>query len=246
MNRLVEIRNNQVVVDSKSVAENFGKSHRHVNRDIENLIQKDVSKIGHMFYETETPDSYGRMQKSYYMNRDGFSLLVMGFTGKEAIEWKLKYIEAFNEMEKKLKNPLALPNFSNPAEAARAWADEFEKRKQAEALNEANRPKVIFAEAVSASKTSILVGELAKILRGNGIPIGQRRFFQWLRENGYLIKRKGTDYNMPTQRSMELGLFEIKEGSYVNGDGVNVITKTPKVTGKGQNYFINKFLKEGA
>lgn len=246
MNRLVEIRNNQVVVDSKSVAENFGKSHRHVNRDIENLIQKDVSKIGHMFYATETSDSYGRMQKTYYMNRDGFSLLVMGFTGKEAIEWKLKYIEAFNEMEKKLKNPLALPNFSNPAEAARAWADEFEKRKQAEALNEANRPKVIFAEAVSASKTSILVGELAKILRGNGIPIGQRRFFQWLRENGYLIKRKGTDYNMPTQKSMELGLFEIKEGSYVNGDGVNVITKTPKITGKGQNYFINKFLKEGA
>lgn len=123
---------------------------------------------------------------------------------------------------------------------------EREARKQAEQLIEAQKPKVIFAEAVSASKTSILVGELAKILRGNGIPIGQRRFFQWLRENGYLIKRKGTDYNMPTQKSMELGLFEIKEGSYVNGDGVNVITKTPKITGKGQNYFINKFLKEGA
>lgn len=121
--------------------------------------------------------------------------------------------------------------------------EEREARKQAEQLIEAQKPKVIFAEAVSASKTSILVGELAKILRGNGIPIGQRRFFQWLRENGYLIKRKGTDYNMPTQRSMELGLFEIKEGSYVNGDGVNVITKTPKITGKGQNYFINKFLK---
>ena len=124
--------------------------------------------------------------------------------------------------------------------------EEREARKQAEQLIEAQKPKVIFAEAVSASKTSILVGELAKILRGNGIPIGQRRFFQWLRENGYLIKRKGTDYNMPTQRSMELGLFEIKEGSYVNGDGVNVITKTPKITGKGQNYFINKFLKEGS
>ena len=241
---LVEVRNNQVVVNSRDVAAHFGKRRDHVIRDIENLIKKDVPKIGAMFQQVELPDSYGRKQKTYYMNRDGFSLLVMGFTGAEAIEWKLKYIEAFNSMEKKLKNPLALPNFSNPAEAARAWADEFEKRKQAEALNEANRPKVIFAEAVSASKTSILVGELAKILRGNGIPIGQRRFFQWLRENGYLIKRKGTDYNMPTQKSMELGLFEIKEGSYVNGDGVNVITKTPKITGKGQNYFINKFLKE--
>lgn len=246
MNRLVEIRNNQVVVDSKSVAENFGKSHRHVNRDIENLIQKDVSKIGHMFYETETPDSYGRMQKSYYMNRDGFSLLVMGFTGKEAIEWKLKYIEAFNEMEKKLKNPLALPNFSNPAEAARAWADEFEKRKQVEALNEANRPKVIFAEAVSASHSSILIGDLAKILRGNGVNIGQRRLFQWMRDHGYLIKQKGASYNMPTQRAMDMGLFRVKEGTYINGSGANIVTKTTKVTGRGQQFFINKFLKEGA
>lgn len=244
MNNLVEIKNNQVVVSSRDVAENFGKQHKNVLRAIDDLVAQN-SATQNMFKE-QVREYHGQDFRYYYMNRDGFSLLVMGFTGKKALEWKIKYINAFNSMEKKLKNPLALPNFSNPAEAARAWADQFEKRKQAEALNEANRPKVIFAEAVSASKTSILVGELAKILRGNGIPIGQRRFFQWLRENGYLIKRKGTDYNMPTQRSMELGLFEIKEGSYVNGDGVNVITKTPKITGKGQNYFINKFLKEGA
>lgn len=143
------------------------------------------------------------------------------------------------KMEEALLNPDVLIKLATQLKSER------EARKQAEQLIEAQKPKVIFAEAVSASKTSILVGELAKILRGNGVPIGQRRFFQWLRENGYLIKRKGTDYNMPTQRSMELGLFEIKEGSYVNGDGVNVITKTPKITGKGQNYFINKFLKEG-
>lgn len=242
MNNLVEIKNNQVVVSSRDVAENFGKQHKNVLRAIDDLVAQN-SATQNMFNE-QVREYHGQDFRYYYMNRDGFSLLVMGFTGAEAIEWKLKYIEAFNSMEKKLKNPLALPNFSNPAEAARAWADEFEKRKQAEQLIEAQKPKVIFAEAVSASKTSILVGELAKILRGNGIPIGQRRFFQWLRENGHLIKRKGTDYNMPTQRSMELGLFEIKEGSYVNGDGVNVITKTPKITGKGQNYFINKFLKE--
>ena len=244
MNNLVEIKNNQVVVSSRDVAENFGKQHKNVLRAIDDLVAQN-SATQNMFNE-QVREYHGQDFRYYYMNRDGFSLLVMGFTGAEAIEWKLKYIEAFNSMEKKLKNPLALPNFSNPAEAARAWADEFEKRKQAEQLIEAQKPKVIFAEAVSASKTSILVGELAKILRGNGIPIGQRRFFQWLRENGYLIKRKGTDYNMPTQRSMELGLFEIKEGSYVNGDGVNVITKTPKITGKGQNYFINKFLKKRA
>lgn len=104
------------------------------------------------------------------------------------------------------------------------------------------KPKVVFADAVATSHTSILVGELAKILKQNGIEMGQKRLFAWLREKGYLIKRQGTDYNMPTQKSMDLGLFEIKEGSYVNGSGVNITTKTPKVTGKGQQYFINKFL----
>lgn len=105
------------------------------------------------------------------------------------------------------------------------------------------KPKVVFADAVATSHTSILVGELAKILKQNGIEMGQKRLFAWLREKGYLIKRQGTDYNMPTQKVMELGLFEIKEGSYVNGSGVNITTKTPKITGKGQQYFINKFLQ---
>lgn len=105
------------------------------------------------------------------------------------------------------------------------------------------KPKVVFADAVATSHTSILVGELAKILKQNGIDMGQKRLFAWLREKGYLIKRQGTDYNMPTQKAMELGLFEIKEGSYVNGSGVNITTKTPKITGKGQQYFINKFLQ---
>lgn len=105
------------------------------------------------------------------------------------------------------------------------------------------KPKALFADAVATSHTSILVGELAKILKQNGIEMGQKRLFAWLRENGFLIKRKGTDYNMPTQKAMDLGLFEIKEGSYVNGSGVNITTKTPKVTGKGQQYFINKFLQ---
>lgn len=105
------------------------------------------------------------------------------------------------------------------------------------------KPKVVFADAVATSHTSILVGELAKILKQNGIDMGQKRLFAWLREKGYLIKRQGTDYNMPTQKAMNLGLFEIKEGSYVNGSGVNITTKTPKITGKGQQYFINKFLQ---
>lgn len=106
-----------------------------------------------------------------------------------------------------------------------------------------DKPKVIFADAVAASHTSILVGDLAKLLSQNGIKIGGNRLFVWLRENGFLIKRKGTDYNMPTQRSAEMKLFEVKETTINNPDGSIRISKTPKVTGKGQQYFINKFLK---
>lgn len=105
------------------------------------------------------------------------------------------------------------------------------------------QPKVLFADAVSASSNSILVGELAKLIKQNGVDIGQNRLFDWLRENGYLIKRKGEDYNTPTQKSVDLGVIEIKEGTRVHPDGHTSITKTPKITGKGQIYFINKFKK---
>lgn len=108
---------------------------------------------------------------------------------------------------------------------------------------EQQKPKVLFADAVSAAHTSILVGELAKLLKQNGVDIGQHRLFQYLRENGYLIKRRGTDYNMPTQYAMERGWFEIKETAITHGDGHTSVNKTPKVTGKGQQYFINLFLK---
>lgn len=120
---------------------------------------------------------------------------------------------------------------------------EQEARKMAEAQIEADKPKVLFADSVAASHGSILVGELAKLLNQNGIDIGQNRLFNWLRENGYLICRKGTDYNMPTQRSMEMQLFNIKETAITHSDGHVSISKTVKVTGKGQVYFVNKFLK---
>lgn len=122
--------------------------------------------------------------------------------------------------------------------------DEQEKRKALEAQIESQKPAVLFTGAVETSKTSILIGELAKMLKQNGINIGQNRLFEWLRQNGYLIKRNGTDYNMPTQRSMDMGLFEIKETTINNPDGSIKISKTPKVTGKGQVYFINLFLNK--
>lgn len=125
-----------------------------------------------------------------------------------------------------------------------ALKDEQEKRKALEQQIESQKPAVLFTGAVETSKTSILIGELAKMLKQNGINIGPNRLFEWMRQNGYLIKRKGTDYNMPTQRSMEMGLFEIKETAINNPDGSIRISKTPKVTGKGQVYFINLFLSK--
>ncbi len=120
--------------------------------------------------------------------------------------------------------------------------DEQEKRKELETKIEQDKPKVLFAESVEAAKTSILIGELAKLLKQNGINIGQNRLFEWLRNNGYLIRRQGSDYNMPTQRAMEMGLFEIKETTITHSDGHIHVSKTPKVTGKGQVYFVNLFL----
>ena len=123
-----------------------------------------------------------------------------------------------------------------------ALKEEKTRNKMLQADNERMRPKEIFADAVATSQTSILIGDLAKLLKQNGVETGQKRFFEWLRENGYLIKRKGADWNMPTQKAMELGLFEVKDSAVNNPDGSVRINKTTKVTGKGQQYFINKFL----
>lgn len=129
---------------------------------------------------------------------------------------------------------------------ATAIKEERAARMQAELKLEEVQPKVLFADAVSASKTSILIGDMAKLLKQNGHEIGQKRLFKWLRENGYLIKRLGADYNSPTQWAMEKGLFEIKETTVSHADGHVSITKTTKVTGRGQVYFVNLFAEKGA
>lgn len=144
----------------------------------------------------------------------------------------------------------AEPKYQLPAtfaEALRELADAVEEKQALEARVAADAPKVLFADSVATSQTTILVGDLAKILRGNGIMIGANRLFAQLREDGYLIKRQGTDWNMPTQRAMELELFKVKETAVTHSDGHVTVSKTPKVTGKGQSYFINRYsLKESA
>lgn len=123
-----------------------------------------------------------------------------------------------------------------------ALQEERTQRAKLESKLEADAPKVLFADAVSASSTSILVGERAKLIKQNGVDIGQQRLFRWMRENGYLIRRNGSDFNMPTQKSMELGLFTVKETAITHSDGAVAVSKTTKVTGKGQQYFIRRFL----
>lgn len=152
--------------------------------------------------------------------------------GKQARQYFLQIEKDWNSPEKVM---------------ARALQIAGDTLKRLESKVEADAPKVLFANAVSASKTSILVGELAKLLKQNGVDIGQHRLFRWMRENGYLIRRNGTDFNMPTQKSMDLGLFTVKETAITHSDGTVTVSKTTKVTGKGQQYFIQKFLgEEGA
>ena len=125
---------------------------------------------------------------------------------------------------------------------AQKLKEERERNKALKTENDRMKPKEIFADAVATSHTSILIGDLAKLIKQNGVDIGQKRMFAWLRDNGYLIKRNGSDWNMPTQKSMEMGLFEVKESTVNNHDGSVRLNRTTKVTGKGQQYFINKFL----
>lgn len=143
-------------------------------------------------------------------------------------------------IEKAIYNPDFIINLATQLK------DEQAKTAALTADNETMKPKALFADAVATSHTTILVGDLAKVIKQNGVDIGAKRLFAWLREQGYLIKRIGTDYNSPTQRAMELGLFEVKETAISHSDGHVTVQKTPKVTGKGQQYFINKFLQKEA
>lgn len=156
--------------------------------------------------------------------------------GKIARQYFIKCEEAWNSEDMILARALEIQN--------RKVLGYKEHIEELENKIEEQKPKVLFADSVSSSKTSILVGELAKLLKQNGIEIGAKRLFSWLRENKYLIKRNGSDYNMPTQKSMELEIFEIKETVVNHSDGHTETKKTPKVTGKGQVYFINLFLRD--
>ena len=244
MNELVIMHNKQAVTTSLRVAEVFGKDHKNVMQAIKAKIQSAENSADYqkMFAEGTYKDGRNRDQKLYYLNRDGFTFIAFSFTGKTADEFKLKYIQAFNSMETQIRTGYAIPgSYAEALKLAANQAEKIERQKQTIAIQ---APKALFADAVATSHTTILVGDLAKVIKQNGVDIGAKRLFAWLREQGYLIKRIGADYNSPTQRAMELGLFEVKETAISHSDGHVTVQKTPKVTGKGQQYFINKFLQK--
>lgn len=241
--RTVNINNEPYFV-GKDVAEILGYE-RAVKAIRDHVDNEDLDEI-------PIQDSIGRMQSTPIINESGLYSLILSSklpTAKRFKHWVTsEVLPSIRSNGGYIAGQETLSDDELIAKALIMAQNKIAERdKRIAELNEDNermKPKEIFADAITASKTSILVGELAKILKGNGVDIGQKRLFAWLRDKGYLIKRQGTDYNMPTQKSMDLKLFEIKEGSYVDGSGVNKITKTTKVTGKGQEYFINKFLNK--
>ena len=183
---------------------------------------------------------------AWFLTEDGLYEVLMQSRKPIAKKFKKKVKEILKDVRKygMYATDELLDNPDLIIKMATRLKEEKAKNKELEDKMKENKPKVLFADSVETSKNTILIGELAKLIKQNGVDIGQKRLFTWLRDNGFLIKREGTDYNMPTQKSMELELFEIKETAVTHSDGHISINKTPKVTGKGQVYFINKFLKD--
>jgi len=230
-------RDGEMRVSSEAVAGGSGVQHKNVLELILSNIT-DLAEFGEVAFETRP--GYNNSPVRFALLNEQQATLLMTFQRNtpQVREFKKVLVRTFFEMGRKLA-ALAVPQ--TLPEALRAYAAEVEQREALQAKVAMDAPKVLFADAVATADTDILVGDLAKILRGNGIPVGANRLFDMLRTDGFLIRRRGTDWNMPTQRSMELGLFRVKETAVTHSDGHVTISKTPKVTGKGQAYFVNRY-----
>lgn len=235
--RTVEIDGEPWLV-GKDVAEALGYTNpRKAMSDHVDEEDKGVTKC----------DTLGGVQSMTIINESGLYSLVLSSklpTARKFKHWVTSEVlpsirrHGLYAADELLNNPDLMIRAMEELKAERARANALAEKVERDA------PKVLFAESVAASQHSILVFDLAKILRQNGVQIGGNRLFEWLRTNGYLIRRKGSDWNMPTQRAVEMGLFEIKETSVTHADGHVTVNKTPKVTGKGQQYFIDLFLRK--
>ena len=226
----------------KDVAERLG--YENPAREIRTRVDDEDKGVTEMV----TP---GGRQNTIIINESGLYSLVLSSKLPRAKAFKRwvtsEVIPSIRKHGAYMTLETAEQMLSNPDFMIRLLQElksEQEQRRELERQKKEDAPKVLFADAVKTSKTSILVGELAKILKQNGVETGQTRLFSWLRDNGFLIKRKGSDYNMPTQKAMEAGLFEIKETAVTHADGHVSVNRTPKVTGKGQLYFVERFLSQ--
>lgn len=246
MNQLVITRNQQAVTTSLQVAKNFEKGHKNVLRDIDNLTAQNRA-VKNYFHEGTYTNDRGREYPMYFMNRDGFTLLAMGFTGNKALQFKLKYIEAFNVMEEQLstKNHPDYHLPQNFKEALLMLAETVDENDQLKQQIENDKEKVVLANAITTSDEGLLIEAAAKYMRQNGVNIGRDRLFKWLRGRGYLVSRKGREWNMPTQKSLNQGLMKIHCHLYYDSEGELKTNRQVVVTGKGLMFFINKFLYEG-
>lgn len=236
------------VTDSLKVAEVFSKRHDNVLKSIRNICRPqnvgEQAEQSKWFYESSYIDANGVKRPMFVMTRDGFSLLAMGLTGAKAMQFKVAFIEQFNTMERVIKQtvqPTAPAIPQTFAEALRLAASQAEQIERQQKQIKEDAPRVLFSQAVETAKQSVLIGELAKIICQNGVPTGEKRLFAWMRDNGYLCQF-GERYNQPTQKAVELGLFEIKKTTIQKPNGETLVSNTTKVTGKGQIYFVNKFL----
>lgn len=229
-------------MSSLDIAELTGKRHADVMRDVRNLLEQGVNERN--FALVDYTDAKGEKRPCYELTKKGCLILASGYDAK----LRERIIDRWEELETKERQSVqqALPQTYLEALKQLVVAEEekqrltLENKKQAKQI-EAEKPKVIFADAVSTSQRSCLVAELAKILQQNGVNIGQNRLFKWMRDNGYLCS-KGQYYNQPTQKAVEMGLFEIKQTTINKPDGSILVSVTTKVTGKGQIYFVNKFI----
>ena len=238
--RTVEIDGEPWLV-GKDVAQALGYGE---GKSLANAVARHVDPEDKGVTEMMTP---GGRQEMTIINESGLYSLVL--SSKLPTARKFKHWVTSEVLPSIRRHGLYAADelLNNPDLMIRAMEELKAERARANALTEKverDAPKVLFTESVAASQHSILVFDLAKILRQNGVQIGGNRLFEWLRTNGYLIRRKGSDWNMPTQRAVEMGLFEIKETSVTHADGHVTVNKTPKVTGKGQQYFINLFLRK--
>lgn len=227
--------NNQPYFNLKDVCEVLDiKNHKDV-----------VSRLNPKGVDTTDTLTNGGMQKMTYINESNLYKTIFQSRKEEAeqfTEWVTsEVLPAIRKTGAYLTDEKAYDITHNPQSLADLLMQAGEQLKQKEIIIQEMKPKALFADAVATANTSILIGDLAKLIKQNGHNIGQKRLFEWLRNHGYLIKG-GNSKNMPTQKSMELKLFEVKERTINNPDGSVRITKTTKVTGKGQQYFINKFL----